>query len=336
MKKDFVDLTPRELNAYLKERCGIDIYQFSVLALEIFKWKRIYPNIKSIPDIQNSDLWPKDYLDKPQYCVRISNSAFTSPQFLFGLKKRLLNLEKKLISTMIEFEYVYYGKPKPKKEEIETSNLYRFELGDFISRLHYYENTIQELLDQRKIGAPVNRRNLLCACWALFLHEQKIKVDWSLFSDLLEWFWKRLEPYSLYRDFKPSKGEADPEYLKNQFFKQKKRWIKYYDAIRPLAHMEIDKGVGGGKVIVFGRNHNDLGSTYAYKIELSLRGIPKLPNTEPWKIVHNIYSTRARYPRQKHAQENTETNNKAFESANRANLNWLIVFPDGTYAIAPE
>jgi hypothetical protein len=340
MKKDFIDYTPQELNTFLKDRCDIDLFQLSSLALEIFRWKRIFPEIKVPPEGILKFTGPQnDPWDEPQYCLHISTSEYIHPQILLSQKKQVINLEKKIFGVMLNFETTVFKYKKPSSEEINSDEfkkffLFRYGLEKFFGYLDYYKSLIDELLGQKRIGKPINRRNLLCACWALYFYEKKKTVSWILLADLLEWFWHKIEPYDFYHDFKPSHGQVDPGYLKNQFYKQKKRWIKHYDAIRPCVFM--DKDIGGARIIVFGRNIYDLGGTFAYKIELSLRGISKLPNNELWEKVHKIYSTRAKFKRPKNAREDINTTTESIKFAKKAKINWMVVFPDGSYAIDPE
>jgi hypothetical protein len=341
MGKDFIDLTPSELNALLIKECGIDLFAFSEFAFEVVTWKKIFPERKLPPDILRLTERDGAKGDRSDLCERVSITEQGDRQILIGLKARIVHLEKKIIETMLETEALLDLEPRKKeqlknKDEFEKKFAWEYDLESFFDLLWQHKDHIDNLLDKRKRGAPINRRNLLCSAWAQYLMEQNKVVNWNLLADLMDWFWVKFKPYEHYKDFKPTQEQTDPEHIKNQFYKQKKSWALYYGTIRPRVGHVKRTGNFRGEILVFGQRPKEVRGSRNQFMEYTIRGAGKLWDGPLWVQALDLYKSRAIFKRKLGSPHETmESAEDTWECAGKANLDWLVIFPDGTYAIDP-
>jgi len=302
MIKDIIDFSPQELNSFLLEKFNLNLYPFScflksVISLSFvqseFKPSPAYEHFlkqeemrieKFAPAIKELELERINHLKQQYYSgIKIKlNYGQYDPKVLRGLKKRLLNLKKKIIETMIDFDVYFEGESDQRKryktmshEEFEKRFTYEYELESFFSLVDDYIADIDNNLDVLKKGIPTNKRNLLISMWALFLIEKNQKPDWTILVDIFNWFWKILFPYKLYEDLKPPKKDEfiNPDYLKNQFYKYKKRWKTQYKFHRSW---QIDMN---GGIIVLGQQKNEIDYYDKRILDLFISGFAR-PNNK--------------------------------------------------------
>jgi len=260
MQKHITELTPQELNSFLLERLNLGLYPFSCFLERIISLNVVHFGFKPDPNYEkmlkeekaqaerlysNNPKIKELELDKIHSLEKEYNLGIKiKPIYelhdvkkLNSLKRRLLNLKKKIIETMIDCTVYFDGDTKQKEryknvpyKEFEKTFAWEYELEPFLFGLvDQYISDIDEHLVLAKKGSPINKRNLLISMWVLFLIDRGKIIDWILLNDIFIWFWKKLSPYKLYKGLKPSQ-ESDSEYFKNQFYKHKKRWNVLYTA----------------------------------------------------------------------------------------------------------
>jgi len=334
MQKEFISLTPQELNRFLISKTGISLIVFSLIAYNIIKWKKIFPGVRcplsiDIKKITKRIIFP---------CAKIHITNYKERGDLIELRRKIENLQKKIIDTLVEIETCLHNEDCVcAGSAFEKKIVEYYEATDFFNGLDEEKRIIEGILfyHQQKRGAPINRRNLLFAMFASHLRSKNIKIDWSLMADLIDWYWEKYSAYEMYGDFKPTMDCTNPDYLKNQYFKNKKRWDEFY---RDL-NCDIWEGVSRktlfpGQIIVFGKKVDELNMTCSYGMELFIRKLAKQYPGKLWEQAIEIYKSRANFKRRFFKEG--KGSEKALDCGRRANLNWLVVFPDGTYAIDPE
>lgn len=338
MKKNFIDLSPSELNTFLIKETGINLIFFSSLAFEVVRWKKIFPDKKLDPKTVNVRGCKGD---EPEFCHRISITQQDDRQILISLRKKIVNLENKIIETMLESEILLHFEHRDKdqfinKDEFKKKFAWEYDLEDFFDILFMDKCDIDDLLALNKTGAPINRRNLLCSIWARYMIEKNKVANWKIIANLMDWFWKKLVPYEIYKDFRPTQEQTDPEYLKNQFFKQKKRWEIYYRSIMPRVYTGDDKETNfPGHIYVLGKRADQIEASMPYGMELCICGVGEMFPGKLWTQALDIYKSRANFEKRAKIKKGKE-HLESMKYAKLANLNWLVIFPDGTYAIDPE
>jgi len=201
---------------------------------------------------------------------------------LKGLKEKYVNLKKRIIEIGIESDLYFYNDNTDKKlhkkwptDKFEKRFVEEWQLESFFDLINWYIFDIDEELENRKPGPSINKRNLLASMWALYLKGSDKNIDWELFAELIDWFWKRFSKYKAYKDLKPQEWEDEKtgeieeqtfaDYLRNQFLKHKKRWENYYKRYMSyIYHQGLMKEVwcDGKLAIIFGRKKNEINFIY--------------------------------------------------------------------------
>ncbi len=103
-----------------------------------------------------------------------------------------------------------------------------------------------------------------------------------MISELMDWFMLRLRRYAYYQKVFANKEASDPDYLRQKFYRQKKRWEMLYP-YRRGGRMYLDLirlGLDGAEteltkvVLVFGRTEAELRSLYRQsRSKIQLEGL---------------------------------------------------------------
>ncbi|MFX0135150.1 MAG: hypothetical protein ACFFDN_16020, partial [Candidatus Hodarchaeota archaeon] len=165
MGKDFIDFSPQELNSLLLEKFNLNLYPFSCFLESVIRHSYVQSKFKPDPayehflkqekkqaeafgpSLKKSILESTRLLEERYYTgikyKSLSNQYDT--EILRGLKKRLLNLKKKIIETMIDFDASFYDETDQKRrykimsyEEFEKRFVFEYDLEDFFSLVDGY------------------------------------------------------------------------------------------------------------------------------------------------------------------------------------------------------
>jgi hypothetical protein len=189
-KKHFVELSPQELNSFLEKEYSVGLFPFAEV---------VYSGLNSKPA-------PRRDLD--------------------DYKKRFMNLKKKIIISLVEFELIVTRSDL--YLNVGMKNLYR-QMPDSYEKqiierynlepLFDINNDIEELIALSK-PPKVIMRNYINLAWASILLRKNNKIDWVLIANLFDWFWAMLKKYTIYKELNPTNEEStDPDYLYNQYYK---------------------------------------------------------------------------------------------------------------------
>jgi len=348
MQKHLTELTPQELENFLLKKFDVGLYPFAFILISIFTRFRIRVNFFCDPEhedfikkekiktkkmnspskefwLEKICRWEQDYYSglrtksiRKQYDAKVLN----------GLKKRFLNLKKRVIETIIDYDVLFLGKTDQKRQynkipykEFENQFRNKYELESFFDLINKYLKQIDFNLRLAKRGISISKRNLAFAMWVFFLKDYESflkkrnrripegynkKIDWTVLSNLLDWFWRILSPYELYCDLKPHQNYSDPAYLENQFFKHKKRWGEYYRSY-DFRHYATSRGAA-----VFGRKRNEI-------------------NIIPKKLLEEVINKK-NWPCREFFNE-TFLPLVVDLSEKNPNFNYMLVFPDYSYLI---
>ena len=114
------------------------------------------------------------------------------------------------------------------KEKIEDFIAKKYELKKFFRFINDEVKIFYFLSLERGKGRPIKIRNLIASVWALVIRDEKDAIEWNIIADLLVWFWNKFKSSSIYKELDPEGKEIDPGYLKNQFYRSKKKYFKYW------------------------------------------------------------------------------------------------------------
>lgn len=154
------------------------------------------------------------------------------------IKEKLQNLKKKIINVMadsdkylLEDSYLknLYKKDKKKAEGIVAKEYkLRFFFRTVNERIKYLNLDIK----LRHPGAPIKKRNFIASSWAHLMQDNGYKIEWDIIADLLDWFWEILKPHDIYKELNPKGEVLDLEYLRNQFYRNKKRSLNFFEEMK--------------------------------------------------------------------------------------------------------
>lgn len=235
MERDFNSLTPSELNSVLKKACGRGLFLFA-------------DAIRSVASLVEVDR------DGDRIEIRWGEGIVNTAKERLRLCKRLATLRKRCIEDALdvlcaEHRHEFPARKAYYKGKKEAGVDFIFEaypaLRRFCAFLDEKKTTIGDRyahIQQRK-GAPINKINLLFAYWGFIWTRYPIRqpgrcsrIDWDLLVDLFQWFWARIGEHNAYKSLKPKSQDQvqDPDYLKNQFYKNKLRNSKIFVRSRYL------------------------------------------------------------------------------------------------------
>lgn len=208
MDKHILELTPQELNSFLIEKYGFGLHPFASILFFHF----------GSGDYGKSYQWP-------------------SKQECLETKRKLQNLKRKLIDIIIDYEEFRGNIGIRKwfeidKKHIENTLSYDYKLVSFFKIIDKEINLISYLIKIKRKGSTIKITNLITSSWALLMQENNYDKDWELIADLLDWFWEIFKSYDNFKNLNPKDKIADPEYLKNQFLRNKKRKIFLFDLLK--------------------------------------------------------------------------------------------------------
>jgi len=229
MGREYISLSPAEVNSILKEACGSGLFPFADAIHTVVTMKQIDRDGDTI-----------------MYGWGTSKNP-TSKEW-GRLKKRFETLRKNCVEDVIDYQYAYWGIEsaasrayyKGGAQDVGTEIILSDypKLRDFCSFLDDNINNINQQLRNasiKKKGAPLQKINLLFAFWGfiwagyLDRHKPSVKyIDWGQLVNVYEWFWNRIGKYGLYESIKPKSQDLDPEYFKNQFYKHRLRNAKIF------------------------------------------------------------------------------------------------------------
>jgi hypothetical protein len=171
VKKDFIDLSPREVNELLLDKWNISLFKFA----------RVFAH--------GAGDWASD----------IEKCTITRQKAL-SVSKPLSALRKHILKTMIDIQKsVFFGLDMYKSEDeiIDACELRPF--FDYLSSI----DRGPEYKFAGKRGARLKKRNYIAASWGILIEKNGGGIDWSLLADLYDWFWMKLKDFSYYKPLAP-------------------------------------------------------------------------------------------------------------------------------------
>jgi len=230
MDKPFIELSPQELNSFLIEKYGFGLHPFAMILCFI---------------LFQGESYNYDY--------------FLSSQLLLEFKKKLENLKKKIIDTILEFESTVLALPgfkafyKRNKNKTEEYIIEQYKLDKFLVKIDDRIEVIETITKNRQRGPSIKKRNLIVSLWGYLIQEIGNKIEWDVIAELLDWFWDKLKHYNIYKDLSPKENYTDLEYLRNQFSRNKER---SYQAFKLARKRVLSQDLLNPKeVLIFGRHY---------------------------------------------------------------------------------
>jgi hypothetical protein len=281
MPKDFIDLTPGELSSKLSKECGFPLYPFAFFAFSVIRepigkerFERRLEDGWDFPGWNNSErrfrteeelLEMMNVISSPNPWKEAMNraglfsvdSGDQDREVLRCLKKKIVNLRDKILSTAKEIDELVYdvhyeGKGGDRDMAISWG------AAELLCRLQDEYEKIAIWPSPR--GRPPSAKTEIACLWAELLRREGPQLRWPLIADLLDWFLARLFPHALYQSIFGSSGASDPEHLKQKFYKQKERWKLIYD-YRLRREFTVERpGLPRRRwLLVFGKTWDDFG-----------------------------------------------------------------------------
>ena len=224
MSRDFIELTPAELDELLIKKLGLGLFTFAYSFYVV--------------------LWFSFILKDGRAGGGTANIPSARSQKLKELIKRISNQETGARELVMDYDFVVnnrkdlvkiYTDDRAKAAEI----LDRDErLKDWILQLRLLKGELSDILRMKRRSSRVRPLAWLFGTWALQVREHKAipksisKEDWECLSNLFQWFWDRLAPYERYKGFEPKNDSLDPDYRENQFLKFPDRWEPFYLSVK--------------------------------------------------------------------------------------------------------
>lgn len=204
MRKPLIEMTPQELNSFLIEKYDFGLHPFSATLC----------------------------------MVLLNGGEWKDRETLVDIKEKLSNLKKRIIRILGDCENLLFGYPQLrrlyKKNKIEAEKIISkgYELEHLFAVINKYIEMIDHSLKHRRKGAPIKKQNFVASLWACIVKDIGYKVEWGFVADLLDWFWKILSPYKIYRELNPRGIEFDPEYLRIQYYRNKNSCLNYLKKLK--------------------------------------------------------------------------------------------------------
>lgn len=288
---EFIALPPEELDSCLRKEFSIGLYTFASLLFEVIREpvKKRRPNtkippgwfffwhptenrpvndeeIKSYYKFVAIDLKPMVDLNDAGYYADEGPAIDREPLRL--LKQKIATLRKKILEVAAEIEvrrkHVVPTPPRGKSPEDQKALAARWEVGRFLSKLQ--EEYFDLLAMWPAVGRPSNPETETACLWAQHFRRKGIRIPWPLIAALVDWFMHRLRRYDFYRKIFTNDDMSDPDYLRQKFYKHKKRWEliyahrrisrKYLDLL--ALNLEDEEMKKARMVLVFGRTEAEL------------------------------------------------------------------------------
>jgi hypothetical protein len=285
VKKDFIDLSSREVNELLPDKWNISLFKFA----QIFA--------------HGASDWALE-IEKP-----------ITKRTALSVSKSLCALRKHILKTMINIQKsLRTGLDKNTSEErlIESCQLRPF--FDHLSLMDRIYGGREHGFQEKK-GARLKKRNNIVASWGILIEKSGGAIDWDFVAKLYEWFWMKLENYDYYKPLKPPKDDPVRQFS-TTFHRHKKNWFcqasalsgmdeditifyptgtsctlshnyiyhllktEYNKLIVPRAYQEPSRYLGRTGGAIPGTRNEEMKSYYRYAIELFLRSgvdLRKLP-----------------------------------------------------------
>jgi len=212
MKKDILELTPQELNSFLIKKYGFGLHPFALILCQVLRFGNF-----------------------------TKGEGFPGNQDLLDFKKKFLNLKRKIIDTIIDYnkfmkkeddlKWLY----KNDRKKTENYIIKNFQLRQFFKFLDDEIKLFDKIIKLRTRGSPIKKRNLIVSLWGHLIQnecDKKINIEWNIIADLLDWFWGKLKYYNIYKELNPKNEVTDPEYLRNQFYRNKEKTLIIFKQIK--------------------------------------------------------------------------------------------------------
>ena len=309
----------------------------------------------------NSFLIEKYNLGLNTFATFIRATLFYNPKGamtvskLIDMRAKLVNLENRIISVIEDYESLWRteytwekSNVKSKEDVLDAIKTYKAE-GIF----EYIDESL-DIIDSRleakknvnkKKGSPIKCQNIIVTYWGLLIEAAKKKFEWEILTDLLEWFWEKLKSYKLYKRINPGDKILDPEYLRNQFYRNKEKLSELFFLIMNWHFSGRIPWKGARLTVIFGEKFH----FYISHFELHKKGLSCFANPKKLLLYEAIIEKISGIIRKKIAI--AEYLKKEVNSSNislidiqkahyyyafrlyRANPNSppLIIFPDLTY-----
>jgi len=226
-------MTPQELNSFLIEEYNFGLHPFALILSQT---------------LTGTDI--SEFVIAP-------NKEIAS-----DIKEKLLNLKKKIISVIADCDqYLLEDSDlknllKKNKKKAEGIVAKEYKMRFFFKTVNKIIKYLDLDMKFRHPGAPIKKRNLIASSWAHLLQDNGYKIEWDIIADLLDWFGEILKPYDIYKEINPKSEESDLEYLRNQFYRNKKRSLNYFEKMkRQWGHK---KWLDIQETVFFGRKEHSL------------------------------------------------------------------------------
>ncbi|MFX0135866.1 MAG: hypothetical protein ACFFDN_19640 [Candidatus Hodarchaeota archaeon] len=242
MAKFLIEMTPQELNSYLIEKYDLGLHPFALFFCQM--------------------LGAGDIISGFSFAVAPNR------EIALDLREKLQNLKKKIIFVLADCEHYLlensYFKNiyKKSKKEAEISIIKEYGLESFFNMINRIIDCLDLDLKFRHPGAPIKKKHYIASSWAHLIQDSKYKIEWNIVADLLDWFWEMLRPYEIYHEFNPEGKESDPEYLRNQFYRNKSRSFNYFKEMKrrkfKKSWLDIQTAVFMGEKSMFLLDYSEL------------------------------------------------------------------------------
>jgi hypothetical protein len=243
MSKHFSELSQQELNNFLIEKYDFGLQVFALI---------LYHKLRR-GDITRAE-------------------SFPNKRVVLDVKNRLQNLRKRIIDVILDYEMYILENPDRKmlykidNASAENMIVSEYNLKKFFDLIDNEIELFDQALESRLGGAPIKKRNLIASLWACLIQNKSNKIDWELIANLLDWFWERLKFYDIYKKLNPKgKVDTDVEYLRNQFYRNKKR---AYDNFKELKLEYFNNDISNIESIIFFGKKSYMKMEYSFLLEL--------------------------------------------------------------------
>jgi len=284
VSKEFVSLSPGELNRFLSDEHGLGLYPLASILHHVI----LEPVSAGRPERPTDEGWdypgwhPTEgrFLTDDEKSVYLACVQPVSPEEdamnragLFGwenfsadrdvircLRKKIVNLKDKIEETVREIDELEYGNRAQGRDE-ELERLANWGAGEFLSTLQCEYARLGDLL--AAIGRPPSARTEIACLWAQHLRRAGNRVPWTLLADLMDWFSEKFSPYDSYQGMLGGDELCDPENIRHKFFKHTDRWELIY-SYRFRERPPLSDGQGPAErdacVLAFGRARRECGA----------------------------------------------------------------------------
>ncbi|KPK77295.1 MAG: hypothetical protein AMJ89_02640 [candidate division Zixibacteria bacterium SM23_73] len=208
MNKNIIELTPQELNSFLMDKYGFGLHPFALILYHHSAYR--------------DDLFP-------------------SKRKCLELKKKFQNLKNKIIDVIGDYEAFISDVDIKKWYEIDKERkvktffmaaLKAYKLDSFFNIIDETIDEIDRFIKLKNPGPPIKPINLIASSYALLMQENNYKKEWEFIADIIDWFPENFKLYDCFNHISPKGKNADPEYLRLQFSRNKQRKIWEYNFLK--------------------------------------------------------------------------------------------------------